>query len=183
MEDARPAPEGGQPYARELVRTGDKHCLANQRLRLQTQNALRIQRGQAVPRAIALAPRSPGAWLARARVPVFLVGQFQDEQTGGHFPEALGALNGKPNVFISLQNGVHADSLGPTTITRWAEFLKLYVGDKIPRIPPSVIALSGELYRFLADAGAAPVQQSRFAELTSVAAARAEFRRTRTCGS
>ena len=177
MEDARPAPEGGQPYARELVRMGDKHCLANQRLRLQTQNALRIQRGQPFRAPSLYAPRSPGAWLARARVPVFLVGQFHDEQTGGHFPEALGALNGKPNVFISLQNGVHADSLGPTTITRWAEFLKLYVGDEIPRIPPSVIALSGELYRFLADAGAAPVQQSRFASFTSVAAAKAEFRK------
>jgi predicted acyl esterase len=175
MDDARPAPGGGQPYARELVRMGDKHCLANQRLRLQTQHALRIQRRQPF-RVPALARRSPGAWLARARVPVFLVGQFHDEQTGGHFPEALSSLNGKPNVFISLQNGVHADSLGPTTITRWAEFLKLYVADEVPRIPPNVIALSGELYRFLADAPAAPVQQSRFASITSVAAAKAEFR-------
>ena len=177
MEDARPAPKGGQPYARELVRMGDRHCLANQRLRLQTQNALRIQRREPFRAPSLYAQRSPGAWLARARVPVFLVGQFQDEQVGGHLPEALGALNGRPNVFISLQNGVHADSLGPSTITRWAEFLKLYVGDEIPRIPPSVIALSGELYRFLADAGAAPVQQSRFADFTSVAAAKAEFRK------
>ncbi|HZB05986.1 MAG TPA: CocE/NonD family hydrolase [Thermoleophilaceae bacterium] len=177
MEDARPAPRGGQPYARQLVRMGDKRCLANQRLRLQTQNALRVQRRQPFRTPSLYAARSPGAWLARARVPVFLVGQFHDEQTGGHFPEALSVLNGKPNVFISLQNGVHADSLGPTTITRWAEFLKLYVGQEIPRIPPSVIALSGELYRFLADAGAAPVQQSRFAGFTSVAAAKAEFRK------
>jgi uncharacterized protein len=176
MEDARPAPAGGQPYARELVRMGDKHCLANQRLRLQTQNALRIQRREPFRTPSLSGPRSPGAWLARARVPVFLVGQFHDEQVGGHFPEALGALNGRPNVFISLQNGVHADSLGPSTITRWVEFLKLYVGNEIPRIPPSVIALSGELYRFLADAGAAPVQQSRFASFTSVTAAKAEFR-------
>jgi len=175
MDDARPAPGGGQPYARELVRMGDEHCLANQRLRLQTQNALRIQRRQPF-RAPSLARRSPGAWLARARVPVFLVGQYHDEQTGGHFPEALSSLNGKPNVFISLQNGVHADSLGPTTITRWVEFLKLYVADEVPSIPPSVIALSGELYRFLADAPAAPVQQSRLASFTSVAAAKAEFR-------
>jgi predicted acyl esterase len=177
MDDARPAPEGGQPYARELVRMGDKHCLANQRLRLQTQNALRIQRAEPFRAPSLFAQRSPGAWLTRSRVPTFLVGQFQDEQTGGHFAEALGALNGRPNVFISLQNGVHADSLGPSTITRWAEFLKLYVGNEIPRIPPSVLALSGELYRFLADAGAAPVQQSRFASFTSVAAAKAVFRR------
>ena len=177
MEDARPAPGGGQPYARELVRSGDKHCLANQRLRLQTENALRIQRRHPFRAPSLYAQRSPGAWLTRARVPVFLVGQLHDEQTGGHFPAMLGSLNGKPNAFISLQNGVHADSLGPTTITRWVEFLKLYVADEIPRIPPSVIALSGELYRFLADAVAAPVQQSRFASFTSVAAAKAEFRK------
>src|SRR5215207_3407908 len=177
MEDARPAPGGGQPYARELVRSGDKHCLANQRLRLQTENALRIQRRHPFRAPSLYAQRSPGAWLTRARVPVFLVGQLHDEQTGGHFPAMLGSLNGKPNAFISLQNGVHADSLGPTTITRWVEFLKLYVADEIPRIPPSVIALSGELYRFLADAAAAPVQQSRFASFTSVAAAKAEFRK------
>ena len=53
----------------------------------------------------------------------------------------------------------------------------------MPGIPRAVIALSGQLYRFLADAGAAPVQQSRFASITSVAAAKAEFRATRTCAS
>ena len=45
-------------------------------------------------------------------------------------------------MWISLQNGVHADSLGPRTITRWAEFMKLYVAGEVPRIPPAVIALA-----------------------------------------
>ena len=40
-------------------------------------------------------------------------------------------------MWISLQNGVHADSLGPSTITRWAEFMKLYVADEIPSDPGS----------------------------------------------
>ncbi len=97
------------------------------------------------------------------KVPTFLVGQFQDEQTGGHFPESLAALKNNPKVWITLQNGVHADSLGPATITRWAEFMKLYVGNEIPVVPPSILALSGELYKYLADAGASPVEQSRFA--------------------
>jgi predicted acyl esterase len=175
MHDARPAPAGGQPWARELVRMGDEHCRANQRLRLQTQDALRIQRQNPFRTPSLFAQRAPGPWLGRVRVPVFLVGQFQDEQTGGHFAESLSRLTRKPRVWISLQNGVHADSLGPTTITRWAEFLKLYVADEIPSIPPSILGLSGELYRFLADAGAAPVQQSRFASFTSVAPAKAEF--------
>ena len=178
MEDARPAPRGGQPYARALVRRGDRHCADNQRLRLQTPNLIEEQKRTPYRTPAFFAERSPGRWLSRAaRVPIFLVGQFQDEQTGGHFPNALSALNGRRRVWLSMQNGVHVDSLGPSTITRWAEFLKLYVANEVPRIPPLVLALSGELYRFLADAGAAPVQQSRLAGLPSAAAARAVFER------
>jgi predicted acyl esterase len=177
MEEAKPAPGGGQPYARELVRRGDKHCRDNQALRLQTEDALAIQRANPFRTPSLFAHRSPGWWLKRVKVPVFLIGQFQDEQTGGHFPESLSALNGKPNIWISLQNGVHADSLGPSTVTRWVEFMNLYVGNRIPEIPASIISLSGALYQYLADAPAAPVQQSRFAGTTDVAAAKATFRR------
>ncbi len=175
MADARPAPAGGQPWARELVKRGDKHCRANQALRLQTQDALALQRRNPFRTPSLFGQRAPGPWLKRANVPIFLVGQFQDEQTGGHFPQSLSYLNGKRRAWISLQNGVHADSLGPTTITRWAEFLKLYVANEVPRVPPSIIGLSGALYSYLADAGAAPVEQSRFANFTSVDAAKAEF--------
>ena len=175
MDDARPAPGGGQPWAKALVRAGDRHCRANQRLRLQTQDILAEYKRNPFRTPALFDPRSPGAWLARDRVPTFLIGQFQDEQTGGHFPEALAGLAGNPKVWISLQNGVHADSLGPSTITRWVEFLKLYVASEIPRVPDSVLALSGQLYSYLADAGATPVEQSRFAGMTDVAAARLLF--------
>ena len=130
MADARPAPAGGQPWARELVKQGDERCRANQALRLQTQDALALQKRNPFRTPSLFGQRAPGPWLKRAKVPVFLVGQFQDEQTGGHFPQSLSSLNGRPRVWISLQNGVHADSLGPSTITRWAEFLKLYVAGR-----------------------------------------------------
>jgi predicted acyl esterase len=177
MDDAKPAPAGGQPWARELVKQGDKHCRANQKLRLQTQDALKLQRQNPFRTPSLFAHRAPGAWLKRDRVPTFLVGQFQDEQTGGHFAESLKYLNGRPNVFISIQNGVHVDSLGPTTITRWAEFLKLYVANEIPVVPDSVLSLSGSLYGALAAAPADPVLQSRFAGMTNVAQAKAIFKR------
>lgn len=177
MDDAKPAPAGGQPWAQALVKAGDEHCRANQKLRLQTQNALRIQRQNPFRTPSLFAHRAPGEWLKRDRVPTFLVGQFQDEQTSGHFAESLKYLNGRPNVFISIQNGVHVDSLGPTTITRWAEFMKLYVANEIPVIPDAVLSLSGALYGALAAAPAAPVLQSRFAGMTNVAEAKAIFRR------
>jgi uncharacterized protein len=177
MDDAKPAPDGGQPWAQALVKAGDKHCKANQKLRLQTQNALRLQKLNPFRTPSLFDRRSPGAWLRQSRVPTFLVGQFHDEQTSGHFAESLKYLNGRPNVFISLQNGVHVDSLGPMTITRWAEFLNLYVANRIPVVPGPVLALSGALYDALAGAPAAPVQQSRFANMTNVAQARAAFKR------
>ena len=40
ISDAQPAPRGGQPWAKALTRQGDKHCIANQKLRLQTEDAL-----------------------------------------------------------------------------------------------------------------------------------------------
>ena len=166
MDEAKPAPAGGQPYARILSEQGDKHCLANQKLRLQTEDALEIQKQNPFRTPSLFDHRAPGPWLKHAKVPVFLIGQFQDEQTGGHFAESIPYLNGNKNVWVSLQNGVHADSLGPSTITRWAEFMKLFVANEIPVIPQSVIGLSGALYSYLADAGAAPVEQSRFAGMT-----------------
>ena len=177
MDDARPAPAGGQAWARALTKAGDTHCIANQRLRRQTRDAVKLISLNPFRTASLFDQRSPDAWMKTIKVPTFLVGQFQDEQTGGHFPEALANLRRNPKVWITLQNGVHADSLGPSTITRWAEFMNLYVGNRIPVIPPSIISLSGELYRYLADAGAAPVKQSRFAGTTDVAAAKRAFER------
>jgi predicted acyl esterase len=177
MADARPAPDGGQPYARALVKAGDRHCTANQRLRLQTQDALKIMNANPYRTPSLFDRRAPETWMKRIKVPTFLVGQFQDEQTGGHFVESLATLARNPRVWITLQNGVHADSLGPSTITRWFEFFKLYVAGEVPKVPDSILGLSGALYRLIADADAAPVQQSRFAGTTDVAADKRVFER------
>ena len=177
MRDAEPAPAGGQPWARALVRAGDRHCRANQRLRLQTQDALALQRRNPFRTELVFGQRSARRWMRRIQVPTFLVGQFQDEQTGGRFSASLGALDRNPRTLITLQNGVHVDALSPDALTRWAEFLNLYVADRIPRISDAVLNLSDALYRTVADAPATKVAQSRFAGMTDVAAARAAFAR------
>lgn len=175
QSDAKPAPAGGQPWAKALTKSGDAHCIANQKLRLQTQHALKLIDANPFRTPSLFNDRSPSTWMKRINVPTFLVGQFQDEQTGGHFAQSLGLLAKNPKVWITLQNGVHADSLGPTAITRWAEFLDLFVADRVPNIPPLVLSYSSVLYNFLASAGASPVLQSRFAGTTDVAADRAIF--------
>ena len=182
MDDAKPAPAGGQPWAKEEVRLGDTHCIANQKLRLQTQDAVALSDSNPYRTPALFEQRAAAKWMKNINVPTFLIGQFQDEQTGGHFAESLGLIPASnKDVWLSLQNGVHADSLGPSTITRWAEFLNLFVGDQIPKIPSTVISLSANLYQTLADAPADTVKQSRFASLANtpanVAAAKTEFRK------
>ena len=177
MSDAVPAPEGGQPWAKALVAAGDQHCINNQKLRLQTRDAVKVIDENPFRTPGEFDQRSPAAWMGKIKVPTFLIGQFQDEQTGGHFAESLGLLAKNPNVWLTLQNGVHADSLGPSTLTRWVEFLNLFVADRIPKVSPTVLALSNQLYTLLADAPAAAVLQSRFASMTNVAAAKAIFKK------
>src|SRR5262249_5172094 len=104
------------------------------------------------------------------------IGSMNDEQTGGHFAESIAPLSKNPRTFITLQNGVHVDSLRPSTITRWVEFLDPYVPDQVPTIPPPVLNLGHELYTFLADAGSSPILNTRFAgRKVTLAQARAEY--------
>jgi predicted acyl esterase len=180
--DAQPAPEGGQAYARILSDPEnlnyDVRCADNQRLRLQTQDYTGLSQENQYRTPSLFKDRSPGAWIKRIQVPTFLVGSFQDEQTGGHFVESLKKFpKSNKNVWLNLQNGVHVDSLGPSTITRWTEFMNLFVADRIPEVPPLILALSGELYEFLADAPALPVEQSQFGDYTSVEKAKADFKK------
>lgn len=173
MDDAKPAPGGGQMWAQAMVARTDEaglKCLANQKLRLQTQDAVAQSNANPFRNKAIFDNRAAATWVSKIKAPVFLIGSSQDEQTGGHFPEALGALKNNKNVWLTIQNGVHADSLGPSTITRWAEFLNLFVGDQIPKIPDSVMSLSSALYQQLANSPALPVLQSRFANITNTAA-------------
>ena len=170
MDDAKPAPAGGQPWARALVKAGDKHCLANQKLRLQTQDALELQRQNPFRTPSLFDQRAPGAWVKsdrRADVPGRPVPGRADRRPLRREPQAP---DGKPERGISIQNGVHADSLGPSTITRWAEFLELYVAGEVPH-PAVGIALSGALYQLPRRRRRGAGRQSRFAGITDVAAA------------
>lgn len=179
QDNARPAPEdGAQPYAVELVAQGDTHCEDNQKLRLQTIDVNATIEENPFREPTIIDDRTPANWIGNIDVPVFLVGQFQDEQTGGHFPEMLHELDSNPDVWITLQNGVHVDSLAPAVITRWVEFLDLFVAERIPTISPTVSTLSDQLYSAIANGSASmPLPATRFDDFTDVEAARAEFKK------
>ena len=176
VSDARPAPGGGQPWASAEIATGDATCLANQRLHLQAQSLDSLISPNLGRTAALFNPRSPTVWASHITVPVFMVGALEDEQVGPQWPALITALHGDKNVYVTMMNGTHTDSLGPDTISRWLEFLDLYVADRVPTSSPTLDALAPTLYSSLTGgAPSAPVPAVRFTNEPSVPAAKAAF--------
>lgn len=174
--DAEPAPGGGQPWATAEIAAGDKTCLANQRLHLESENLTSLVGPNLARTPSLFDPRSPTVWARHITVPVFLVGALEDEQVGPQWPALITALSNDRDVYVTMLNGTHIDSLGPDTITRWLEFLDIFVAGRVPSASPALAALAPVLYAEVT--GGAPstaLPAIRFTTETSVAAARAAF--------
>ena len=174
---AKPAPTGGEKYAQALVKQGTKQCLANQKLRLQTQNVETLLKESNYRTPALYDQRSPEAWAQHIKVPVYIAGALEDEQTGPQWPAVLSGLAHDPHVYATLLNGTHSDSLGPAILSRWLEFLDIYVAGQVPKATPTVTALSGDLYQLLASAPAEPFPTIRFTTAPNLATATADFQK------
>ncbi|MEW6271862.1 MAG: CocE/NonD family hydrolase [Thermodesulfobacteriota bacterium] len=174
--DARPAPEGGQGWAVKRVQSGDAVCLANQKLRLQTEDPVEVTRSYPYYTPELMDRRSPVRWVRDIKVPVLFSSTWQDEQTGGGFASMLSSLPRRRDVKINVLNGVHSSTLEPEVLWRWHAFLELYVAGRVPDqsllpvIAPVVVQtiLGG-------NPPTPPLPPSRFAGIDDVAAARALF--------
>ena len=176
ISDAEPAPGGGQPWAKAEIAAGDKTCLANQRLHLQSESLATLV-GPGLARVPSLFNRrSPAVWASHIKVPVFLVGSLQDEEVGPQWPALITALKGDKNVYVTMDNGTHTDSLGPDTISRWLEFLDIYVAGEVPKPSPLLGPVASTLYASLTGgAPSVPVPAIRFTSEPTLAAAKAAF--------
>ncbi len=176
ISDAEPVPQGGQPWAKAEIAAGDKTCLANQRMHLQAEG-LESLVGPGLARNPALFDRrSPAVWATHVKVPVFLVGALEDEQVGPQWPALITALKGDKNVYVTMDNGTHTDSLGPDTISRWLEFLDIYVADRVPTPSSELAPVASALYTTLTDgAKSAPVPAVRFTTAPTAAVAEKDF--------
>ena len=130
--DAQAAPGGGQPWATAEIKTGDKTCLANQVLHPEAELSSRSSIPTSARTPSLFDQRSPAVWATHIDVPVFMVGALEDEQVGPQWPALIIALQGDKNVYVTMMNGTHIDSLGPETISRWLEFLDIFVADRVP---------------------------------------------------
>ncbi len=174
--DAQAAPKGGQPWATAEIATGDTTCLANQVLHPEAQKLASLV-GPGLSRVPSLFDqRSPAMWATHVKVPVFLVGALEDEQTGPQWPALITALSHDKNVYATMLNGTHIDSLGPDTLSRWLEFLDIYVAGQVPTQNAFLNLLAPEVYAE-ATGGAKSMAPPpvRFTSAPSLSAAKADF--------
>jgi len=170
LDDAKPY---GQAWTRKQVDAGDTVCADNQKLRLQNPDLLaEIRQNPYYPPATdsgaggslgdSLAPIT---FVDNITVPVFIAGAWQDEQTGGHFPAMLDKFTSAKDLFITLVNGGHTESLSPGVFERYVEFLDLYVAKKVPDLSLAN-AVAPVLAQTLYGTNAVPTFTSRFASMT-----------------
>ena len=116
-------------------------------------------------------------WASRITVPVFISGALQDEQTGPQWTALLSALPKKVPVYATMVNGNHIDSTDPQTLSRWLEFLDIYVADKVPTKVNALEGLVLDSFTSFASgtSAQAPLPAIRFTGDTSPGQARHDF--------
>lgn len=133
----------GQTWSKEQADSGDTECAANQKVRLQNPDLLAEIRANPFYESELGESLAPDSFVDQIEVPVFIAGAWQDEQTGGRFPAMLDRFTGSPDVDVMLVNGVHTESLSPPILSRYAQFLQLYVAKRTPDL--SALAAVGPI--------------------------------------
>lgn len=144
-ERNRQSETGGTDWVSTLVDDGDETCEENLAIRTQNPDF------GSFTRALEDRPASADArdlekLVADIEVPVYLTGAWQDEQTGPRFTVMLDDFTGTDQEKITLFNGRHPDGYTPLMLSRWYEFLELYVDGQVPRIADPVRAAAPEAF-------------------------------------
>jgi len=127
------------PYAHgwitDIVNEGDTICEEHQLLHSQKVDVIQKAYDNPFYTDEVAAPVDPSTFVHQIDVPVFLVGQTQDEQTGPHFPSLFGNFTNSPVTRFTMTNGVHPDGFSPQILAEWFNFLAFYVDREIPVVP------------------------------------------------
>lgn len=161
----------GQEWVTRRVEEGDKICEDNQLLRSQNRDLDELTAANAYYDPATADPLSPRTFVGRISVPVFVAGAWQDEQTGGRFATMLDDFDNAPLVLADLYNGAHADSLGPYSLHRAAEFLDVYVARRTPGVNPLIRLGAPLLYEAVFGVPGIGVPEDRFASLAEAESA------------
>lgn len=124
----------GHGYISDLVEAGDTICEENQLLHSQKVNGVEKALDEPFYTDEVAMPVDPSAWVDRIDVPVYLTGQWGDEQTGPHFAALLDKFVSAPVRRFVVTNGVHIDGYAPQMLQELWIFLDLYVNREVPRL-------------------------------------------------
>lgn len=170
--------DGAQPYGKGweqgLVDAGDEICEENQKLHSQAIDVIQKAYDNPFYDPTVADPINLNLVVPDIDVPVFLSGQWQDEQTGPAFARLLHKFDNAPLKRFTVMNGVHPDGYGPQLLTEWFNFLSFYVDEKIPIVPLEIRALAPFLFEMQFGA-ATQLPDDRFEDYTDFATAKADY--------
>jgi len=142
--DAESSP-GGTDWVSQRIDNGDLTCKDNLALRSQNPDFEKLTHSLSTYPAAAKA-RDLRELVRTIKAPVYLTGAFQDEQTGPQFGQMVDNFDSTKLLRVTMWNGRHPDGYAPINLTRWYEFLELYVADRVPKMNPLIrAALPGVL--------------------------------------
>ena len=131
--DAAPYGEGWEADPDPANPGPNPICDANQNVRLQNPDPVSTIEDNPFYNKTYYQQIDPSRFVGKINVPVYLAGAWQDEQTGGHFPDFLDRFTSAPHLYATMSNGSHTESLSLGEFNRYADFLLLYVA----RTPPT----------------------------------------------
>lgn len=175
-QNAEPAPTGGQGWAIKRVNEGDTVCLDNQKMRLQQIDPVFQTKAMPFYTASLMDERSPTNWVDKIQVPMFYSAAFHDEQTGPDFASMLSRFPKRPDVKITVQNGVHTSPFDLEVVWDWLAFLDIYVAGQVPN-PSRMDAFSLLLTQQILGADSPPVPSppDTYDGIATLAEAKAKF--------
>ena len=128
----------GHGWIQEVIDSGDSLCEEHQKLHGQLVDVVAKALANPYYTEEVAAPLDPSSWADRITVPVFLTGQWHDEQTGPHFAALLDKFTSSPHARFGVTNGVHVDGFTPQFLMEWKIFMDFYIAKQVPSLDPQV---------------------------------------------
>lgn len=151
----------GHGWEQGMVDAGDTVCEENQLLHSQKLDIIQKAFDHPFYEPAIYDPLTPREFVGEIEVPVFTSGAWQDEQTGGHFPDLWTRFTNAPVVKYTAYNGAHADGFTPTVLAEMKNFLDFYVTGEIRPVSATLRGLAPTLFREVFGA-TAPIPPERF---------------------
>ena len=123
----------GEGWEQGMVDAGFSWCADNQVVRDQNPDPVALISDNHFYNKTYYEQIDPSRFAHKINVPTYLAGAWQDEQTGGHFPDSIPKFTSSPAFYATMSNGGHVESLANlTSFNRYVDFLDLYVAHEVP---------------------------------------------------